>query len=245
MSVSIPLVAGRTTLFVQTWRSITQDQWVLNTIQGYRIQFVKKPFQHHTPIPPSMSVQDKLAVDGEVKTLLTKGAIQVVPDQKRVYISNIFIVPKKGGGLRPVINVKGLNGCTAYHHFKMEDLSLLKNTLAQGDWMGKLDLRDAYFTIPIHQDHCKYLQFKWRDTLCQFTCLPFVLSQSPRVFTKVLRPVIAHLRRKGIRMLIYLDDSLIMNRAKKGLSGDIQVVRDLLQSLGFLIRNPNSTPFKR
>ncbi|PFX22486.1 hypothetical protein AWC38_SpisGene13004 [Stylophora pistillata] len=43
------------------------------------------------------------------------------------FVSNIYLhCPKKGGGTRPVMNLKGLNVLTAYHHFKMEDLSLLK-----------------------------------------------------------------------------------------------------------------------
>lgn len=155
-------------------------------------------------------------------------------------MSNIFIVPKKGGGPRLVINLKGLNGCTAYHHFKMEDLSLLKNMLSQGDWMGKLDLKDAYFTIPIHRDHWRYIRFRWKGTMFQLTCLPFGLSQTPRAFIKVLKPVIAYLRRQGIRILTYLDDSLVMDITQEGLSRSIRKVRDLFQSLGFLINTKKS-----
>jgi len=182
-----------------------------------------------------MSISEQMSVDKEIGNLISKAAIRVVSDQKTGYVSNIFIVPKKGGGARPVINLKSLNGFTAYHHFKMEDLSLLKNMLSQGDWMGKMDLKDAYFTIPVHRDHWKYIRFRWKNTMFEFTCLPFGLSQSPRVFTKVLKPVIAHLRKQGVRMLTYLDDSLVMNKTREGLSQDMGKVRDLLQSLGFLI----------
>ena len=38
----------------------------------------------------------------------------------------------------------------APHHFKMEGLHALKDLLQTGDWMTKVDLRDAYFMIPIH-----------------------------------------------------------------------------------------------
>jgi hypothetical protein len=45
----------------------------------------------------------------------------------------------------------------------------------------------------------------------------------------------AFLRRQGIRLVIYLDDILILNESKIGLKADVNTVIDLLQSLGFLI----------
>ena len=52
-----------------------------------------------------------------------------------------------------------------YQYFKMEDLQLIKDLLREGDYMCKIDLRDAYYTILIHQKYRKYLRFKWERTL--------------------------------------------------------------------------------
>ena len=38
--------------------------------------------------------------------------------------------------------------------------------------MAKVDLKDAYLTVPIHSDHKKYLRFTWKK-LYQFKSLPF------------------------------------------------------------------------
>ena len=52
-----------------------------------------------------------------------------------------------------------------------------------------------------------FLRFFWKSVLYQFTCLPFDLSLSARLFTKTLKLVIAFLRSMGIRPLIFLDNT--------------------------------------
>lgn len=75
----------------------------------------------------------------------------------------------------------------------------------------------------------------WRGTLYQYVCVPFGLGPAPRVFTKVLKPVVAFLRSQGIRMVIYLDDMLFMNQTEAGLRADMDRAITLLLSLGWLI----------
>ena len=44
-------------------------------------------------------------------------------------------------------------------HFKMEGLSSLQDLLRQGDWLIKVNLNDAYLTVPMHPDHQSCLCF--------------------------------------------------------------------------------------
>ena len=69
----------------------------------------------------------------------------------------------------------------------------------------------------------------------QFTCLPFGLTSAPRTFTMVLKPTAGILRKMGIRIILYLDDMLIMNSTFKGAREDILTLKCILESLGFLI----------
>ena len=109
-------------------------------------------------------------------------------------ISFCSMVPKKDGSLRPVINLKALNQFIQPHHFKMEGVNAMKDQIRQNDWLAKVDLKDAYFAIPILPSHRKYLRFSIQQEIFQFNCLPFSLSSALWVFTKTLKPMTALLR---------------------------------------------------
>ena len=64
--------------------------------------------------------------------------------------------------------------------------------------------------------------------------LPFGLSSAPWAFTKLLRVVIAHLRKLGLRLVIYLDDILVVASSQLAARLAVNQVRSLLESLGFV-----------
>lgn len=126
----------------------------------------------------------------------------------------------------------------------MESINLACSFIKPGDFMASLDLKDAYFSIPIFQPHRKYLRFLWKGQRYEFTCLPFGYSLAPRVFTKVLKPVIATLRFRGIRLVVFIDDILVIASSAQQCSDHLAEALALLRSLGFTInfKKSNLTP---
>ena len=100
----------------------------------------------------------------------------------------------------------------------------------------KIDLKDAYYTVPIHPNHRRYLRFMYQGILYEFGCLPFGLSSAPRAFTKLLKPVVVLIRLLGIHVVIYLDDILLLHPNKDALVNIFHQVCSLLQNLGFTIK---------
>ncbi|KAI8503707.1 hypothetical protein Bbelb_186780 [Branchiostoma belcheri] len=177
------------------WQQVTTDPWILQCVQGYKLEFATTPpIQGRLPLSRPRDDAQAAVIDEEVRTLLTKGAVTEVPYHHTQFVSTLFTVPKKTGGLRPVINLKPLNKFLHKQRFKMESLRLIKHKVRPGDYMAKLDLTDAYFTIPVHKDDRKYLTFHWRGRFYQFQCLPFGIATAPRVFTKVMKVPIALLQ---------------------------------------------------
>ena len=230
-------VAGRLQFFAQNWQIITQDPWVLQIIQGYEIELLSHPWQTSLPSPPVLSPPQISLVQEEIISLLQKGAIIEVAFNPWVgFYSNLFLVEKKGGkGQRPVINLSRFNNYVEHCHFKMEDLKAVADLLRPGDFMCKLDLKDAYFSVPLHRRSQKFIRFQFQGRTYQFTCLPFGLTSAPRIFTKILKPVTGFLRKMGVRIIVYLDDMLIMNSTLDGARKDIMILKLILENLGFLI----------
>jgi hypothetical protein len=122
----------------------------------------------------------------------------------------------------------------------MEGISTLRHTIREGDWLAKLDLKDAYLTVPIFSLHRKFLRFKWGHDIFEFVSLSFGLSSAPWAFTKLLRVVIAHLRKLGLRLVIYLDDILVVASSQLAARLAVNQVRSLLESLGLVISTEQS-----
>ena len=87
----------------------------------------------------------------------------------------------------------------------MDTLRKVLNLIRPGGYMASLDLKHAYYTIPIAAEHRKYLKFVWEGQLREFQSLPMGLTSSPRIFTKIMKPVLASLRQKGYTNSGYID----------------------------------------
>ena len=125
----IPLT-GRTSYFYDNWESINASSQVLNIISGYEIPFVKEPCQYHHPITQANSDEERSLIEEEINNLLAKDdAIEEIPMSELYYSSSMFLVTKKSGGKRPVLNLKPLNKFVPNQTFKMEGINLLKDFL--------------------------------------------------------------------------------------------------------------------
>ena len=77
-----------------------------------------------------------------------------------------------------------------------------------------MDLRDAYYHIPIHRKSRRYLRFHFMGKTYQFRAFPFGLSPAPYAFSRVVKAVIKHERRMGMRLHAYLNDWLQPSRSQ-------------------------------
>ena len=228
--------AGRLTHFLPFWEMITTDPWVLNVIrQGYSLELLRIPrFNgiHRTPVRDGGS-----ALSDEVVDLCEKSAVRPIPlgQEREGFYSTYFIVPKKDGGLRPILNLKPFNLNVRKRTFKMETLQTIISIMTPNLWLTSVDLKDAYFHVAIVPAHRRYLRFHWKGQAYQYNVLPFGLSSAPRVFTQILMPVIAWLRARGVHIYAYLDDILVTGTSPLEVSRALSLSIRTLTAAGYVI----------
>ena len=109
--------------------------------------------------------------------------------------------------------------------------------------MVSVDLKDAFFTIPIHSDYQKFFKFIHKRIPYEFSSMPNGYSDAMRVFAKVLKPAFSYLREIGYLSVVYVDDSYLQGETFEECLQNITETVKLLQSLGFTI-NPEKSVVK-
>ncbi|KAI2661423.1 Transposon Ty3-G Gag-Pol polyprotein [Labeo rohita] len=188
--------------------------WVLHTVErGYRIQFGASPPPFNGVFPTLVGPEQGLVMEQEVATLLRKEAIEVVPPQFREsgFYSRYFIVPKKDGGLRPILDLRLLNRSVMRLKFRMLTVRQVVSQIRSEDWFVTIDLKDAYFH-----------------------------HSPPRTFTKCVDAALAPLRLQGIRILNYIDDWLILAQSEMVAVRHRDVVLAHMKELGLRLNAKKS-----
>jgi hypothetical protein len=176
----------------------------------------------------------------EVDLMLEKQAIEEVDPATPGFYSTFFLVPQKGWRPEGRPQFKGTQSISRCQDIQNADTTDVLSQLHQGDWLASLDLKDAYFHVPIFVKHMHYLRFEFLGRVFQFRVLPFGLATAPRVFTKILAPIIGLLHQMGIFVYPYLDDCLIVGKSLDQLNQSVQLCLAVLDSAGVLINRKKS-----
>ena len=236
------------TPFIQRWDALTSHPMVLQVIRhGHEI-----PFRLEGP-PPFNGVlnsiprdqNERLVLRQELEEMVAKGAVTRVPDSMKHegYYSRYFLVPKRDGGKRPILNLKPFNKFVRKYKFRLIGTRSLLAMVRRGDWFTSIDLKDAFFHVPVTTRHRKYLRFCLEGECYQYTCLPFGYKLSPITFSRCVKSALGVLLRKGIRVAWYLDDLLIMAESPELAIHHTREVMEHMQYMGFNINWKKSAPW--
>lgn len=212
-------------------------------MRGYEIEFDyskgvpsrNKPLYGYKKSPLEINQITK-----EILALQAKNVIEPCSFEEGEFLSNIFTRPKKDGGTRMILDLSELNQSLNVQHFKMDNIHTAKHLISPHCYLASIDLQDAYYSIPVDPNSRKYLRFMWQGERWQFAALPNGLSTAPRLFTKLLKPVFAELRKAGHTVIGYLDDTIIIGETKEKLKESVSATTKILSELGFLIHTKKS-----
>jgi len=55
--------------FLENWKLITKDPWIIQCVEGIKLDFVSTPYQTYFPNQPFFNQENQLLVDNEIKCL--------------------------------------------------------------------------------------------------------------------------------------------------------------------------------
>jgi Reverse transcriptase (RNA-dependent DNA polymerase) len=178
------------------------------------------------------------AMDATVREYHSKGILNVVPaaEQGRGSYLTLFLVPKKTpDAWRGCLDMRPVNDHVVKEHFKMEGLHTVRQLLRRDDWLTTVDITDAYPHLAVAPSHRRFMRFVWRGVHFEYAAMCFGLTSAPRLWTKLMRPVVTYLRAQGVRLVVYLDDLCILARSREESVRHTQMVVDLFAQLGLLL----------
>ena len=235
-------VGARLAQFAPAWAHLfgPESRPARTVSMGVGLTFKSRPKLTRHPV----QFMTHSSLDGlrRATTLLEQKKV-IVPVRDRSslgFYSRLFLVPKRSGEDRPIIDLSPLNRQLVVPSFKMETQQSVRAAVRPREWTTSIDIRDAYLHVPMAQSAQRYLRFRVGHEVHQFRSLPFGLSTSPREFTKILQPVVQLLRAHGVRLHAYLDDWLIRADSPQQARHDAYLVANVLQTLGWIVNREKS-----
>ena len=165
-------------------------------------------------------------VDQEHEAGLREGSFMEVRRDQLLGICPLQVEKHPTTGKRRLCqDARWINGHLPNVEFRMESLNVeLGDVVQPGDKSITTDIDKAYSCVALHRDAQPYLGWSWRGKYYMPTCLIFGLSIAPRVFTKLMRPMMAFMRSLNVRVLGMIDDYMWADQP-----GRIERVRDMVK----------------
>ena len=244
------LRGGKIKHFMHEWTKYTSDPFILSCVSGCKLFFLTQPSQDKLPHPIKLCKEQQLALNSMLCEFVADGVIEKCEREKGDFVSTVFLREKRTFAdttkkYRMILNVKQLNIHVEYVHFKMDTLESCLNLMDPDCYMASIDLENAYHSVPIHPDYTKFFKFLVGNQLYKYCVLPQGYRDSPRIFTKLTKPVVAHLHDQGILCSFYIDDLYVQGTDFDDCQSKVKYAVGFLESLGFDI-SPKSilTPTK-
>lgn len=162
----------------------------------------------HSPFhfnPRRLSFSEKIQLQDIIDKLMAKGIIRASESE---YASPIVIVRKKNGEARLCVDYRVLNKYIIRDNYPLPVIEDHITALYGKRYYSKLDLKDGFHQIQVHEDAIKYTAFTTPIGQYEYLGMPFGLKTATAKFSRFVNAVLEELIKTG-HVLAYVDDFLI------------------------------------
>ena len=192
---------------------VGQNGVLFDWVPGFDPLHPEDNYRPFSPAPHAGDISDEdVVLRQEVDKLVLAGHVSEIDPEEAKCVTSIFLVDKKPdpenpeGSSRPCTNSKPVNRFIHVTYFTLPTLRKILPYLKKGYYACKLNLKSAYFHMPITNRDASWLCFGHRGRVFCWNCLPFGLIIAPSEWQRLMLPVVNHLRKKGFLLWVYLDD---------------------------------------
>jgi ribonuclease HI/DNA-binding transcriptional ArsR family regulator len=179
---------------------------------------------------------------------LEEGIVEAVDRAEVRWVNPTFLVPKKDGRYRKILDCRQLNLEIRDVAFKMEGPDMVKDLIRPGDWGTTLDIQSAFSHVPVGPSLLPYLAFNFRGQTYTYKGMPFGIKHAPRIFTQLMRAAAGAIRERwGARMITYMDDLLLLFQEQETARQQTLEIAAFLRELGWTLSEGKcqTTPSQR
>ena len=175
-------------------------------------------YQHHLRLKPGAqppkerlyrtNAVERKFIEGQIREMLTNDIIENTTSQ---YSSPIVLVKKKDGSMRFCSDLRRINEIIEEDTYPLPLIQDVLDAIGQSrsSIYSILDLRAAFWQVPIHPDSRKYLTINSHVGKFCYKVLPFGLHSSPAAFQRLMNTVL-----KGVAWefaIAFIDDVVVFS----------------------------------
>ncbi|XP_030595617.1 uncharacterized protein LOC115787179 [Archocentrus centrarchus] len=207
-----------------------------------------KSFVHKVKLDPSVKpVRQKLRrlpfavrapVAAELDRLLKAGVIEQIDASP--WVSPIVVTGRKTGGIRLCADLREPNKAVITDCYPLPHVDELFVSLQGATLFSTIDLANAYYQLPLHEDSRDLTAFITHEGLFRFRRVPYGLASAPSAFQKMMSEILQGL--PGVQN--YLDDLIIYGKTPAEHDSNLNAVLHKLKTAG-LVLNENKCHYRK
>jgi hypothetical protein len=195
---------------------------------------------HHISVKPAVlpirqkqyriSPKHQAILRGEIDKLLNEGVIEPSSSE---WSSPVILVPKPGGAVRCVLDLRAVNKVIVDECYPMPRIDDLIDRIGQAKFLTKMDLSSSFHQIALDKESRQYTSFSTPFGQFQYTRLPFGLKTSPLKFSYVMDKALSDLYRI---CGMYIDDIVVSSMTWEDHLQDVRLVLQRLEKAKLTVR---------
>ncbi|KAH7820855.1 putative Reverse transcriptase (RNA-dependent DNA polymerase) [Monocercomonoides exilis] len=173
-----------------------------------------------------------------IKKQLETNIIKPIHKKDVKHLNPVFVIRKKDGGWRQIVDCRRLNNAIKTICYKQEDHRTVEKIIQEKDYAVTLDLSQAYYLINVSEELSPFLSFVFKGKYYAFHGMPFGYKDAPRTFTKVIRKVLKYMREKwNERTIANLDDIVLLHQDQQELNMIVEKTLSMFNKLRLLVNS--------